>query len=134
MLCRLIFPSGTTARLTSLTIFLRRHFNNRVRINGIDGIRVFVFETFSLVRLFVSLSAVLVAPPDPACVFQCRSLKQARHEGQTLTADVGLPGECVQDRVYAAADEGHGGGERSQIRPDFLQSVGGIPVGVLMLL
>ena len=80
-------------------------------MRGGDGIGVFVFETSSFIG--VLLSAVLIALAD-LCRIMRRRLEQPRHESQAFPSDERLSGEGVEDGVYAAADEGHGGGERSQ--------------------
>lgn len=97
--------------------FLRHNFNNAARVRGGGGIGVFVFETSSFIG--VLLSAVLIALAE-LCRIKRRCLEQPRHESQAFPTDVRLPGEGVEDGVYAAADEGHGGGERSQVLRDLV--------------
>lgn len=102
--------------IRSLSDFLRHNFNNGARVRGGDGIGVFVFETSSFIG--VLLLAVLIALAGLPRRIKRRCLEQPRHESQAFPSDVRLSGEGVEDGVYAAADEGHGGGERSQRRRD----------------
>lgn len=78
-------------------------------------------------HLFESLSlpvpGCLLALPYPS-VQRC-PFKEASHEGHAVLSDVGLPSECVENRVGTAADEGQSGGHSTTGLPYPIQSAEG---------
>lgn len=86
------------------------------------GFGLFVAELLVLLFVPVSVAAVLAALAVSAGRWvETRRLKETSHKRHTRCPYVGLPHQGVEDRVHAAADKGHRGGDGPLILPEFMQ-------------